>query len=473
MHRDSSLAIRFLLVTLLSTLASLGWAEEARSVHPNILFLLADDLGWGDLGCYGHPQIQTPHLDRLADEGTRFQQFYVSMLCSPTRTSAITGQFPSRWRVFGHFAQLAENRRRGMPDWLDPQAPSMPRSLQQAGYRTAHFGKWHLGGGSGSYRKGQLWINHPAAPPVTAYGFDVVRATFGNGPTWKHARPVDKPHELYPYDEPEWQTWSSRAIGDATLEFLDEHVRRHPGMPFLAHVWFKDPHTPLAATAAMRGPYADVEEPAQTHAAMVSFMDEQIGRILNRLDALNLRNDTLVLFASDNGAVLKRGGRNGSLRGEKWTLYEGGIRVPCIVRWPGHVPANRVDEDSVLNVCDWVPTFCHLAGARMPDGYVSDGVDASDALLGKPFQRSVPMFWHHPTGGGRSPVLAVRDGDWKLLMHADASHLELYQLNDDPAEQRNIADANPDVARALMTKLLTWQRSLPGYEAGASQRNEP
>ncbi|MGE0755736.1 MAG: sulfatase-like hydrolase/transferase [Pirellulaceae bacterium] len=422
-------------------------------VRPHILFLLADDLGWGDLACYGHPRAATPHLDQLAHDGTRFSQFYVSMLCSPTRASAITGHYPSRWRIYGHLAAMADNARRGMPDWLDPQAPSMPRAMQQAGYRTAHFGKWHLGGGSGSYRDGRVFINHPQAPPVASYGFDVVRATFGNGPTWKLAVPVAAPHDIYPYDDPEWQTWSSRAIADATLEFLTDHTRRHPEQPFLAHVWFKDTHTPMKPTDEMRAPYRDVPEPQQTHYAMIQFLDQQIGRILARLEELGLRDRTLVLFASDNGGVLNRGSNNGVLRGEKWTLYEGGIRVPFIARWPGQVPAERVDTASVLNVCDLIPTFCRLGQATMPDGYVSDGVDMTDALRGRPFTRSKSMLWYHPTGRGRSPELAIRDGDWKLLMNSDGSDIALYDLKGDVAEQSNLAAKHPDMVAKLRAAL--------------------
>jgi len=450
----------------LSVLCGSSFAVE-KPARPNILFLLADDLGYGDLGCYGHPRIKTPTLDRLARDGTRFTQFYVYPLCSPTRAAAITGQFPSRWRIFGHFASLASNTQRGMPHWLDPQAPAMPRALQRAGYRTAHFGKWHLGGGSGSFRNGRLFINHPDAPPVASYGFDVVRATFGNAPTWKHAQPVDKPHEIYPYDDPEWQTWSSRAISDAAIEFLSDHARHHQAQPFLAHVWFKDPHVPMKPTDAMRAPYADVKEPAQTHYAMVTFMDGQIGRILNKLDELGLRESTLVVFASDNGAADKRGGSNGPLRGWKWTLYEGGIRVPFIARWPGQVPAGHVEETSVLNACDLVPTFCQFAGAVMPDGYRSDGVDASDALRGKPFRRTLPMFWHHPTGRAQSPALVIRDGDWKLLMDPDGARLALYNLANDLSEKHNVAAENQGVVERLKTRLIQWHQTLP------KQTNKP
>jgi N-acetylgalactosamine-6-sulfatase len=432
-----------------------------KGAAPNILFLLADDLGYGDLGCYGHPRIQTPHLDQLAREGIRFTQFYACTLCSPTRAAAITGQFPSRWRIVAHLSSLQANMARAMPHWLDRQAPSMPRALNQSGYRTAHFGKWHLGGGSGSFREGELFINHPDAPPVANYGFDVVRATFGNGPTWKRALPVGKPHELYPYDEPEWQMYSSRAIADAAIEFLDNHAKQHRSVPFLAHVWFKDPHTPMKASAAQRAAYPGAKEPAQTHYAMVSYLDEQIGRILSKLGGLGLHDSTLVLFASDNGGVVNRGASNGSLRGGKWTLYEGGVRVPCIVRWPGRAPAGRVDQDSVLSVWDLAPTFCKLAGAAMPQGYRSDGDDASAALDGRTFERASPLLWHHPTGADRSPTLAIRQQHWKLLMDPDGGRQELYDLANDPGEQHNVAPEQPEVLARLAKGLLAWHRSLP------------
>ena len=176
----------------------------------------------------------------------------------------------------------------------------------------------------------------------------------------------------------------------------------------------------------------------------------------------------MVLFASDNGAVLSRGGSNGSLRGEKWTLYEGGIRVPLIARWPGQAPAGRVDDTSVLNICDLAPTFCRLTGAAMPDGYVSDGVDASQALRGKPLRRIVPMLWHHPTGGDRGPTLAIRDGDWKLLMDPGGARLALYNLAVDLSEKRNVAAENREVVERLQARLLEWSQSLPKKAGGSS-----
>lgn len=453
-----------LLVPLVMLTALVGTTLADAPPQPNILFLYADDLGYGDLHCYGHPRAVTPRLDRLAAEGTRYTQFYVShCVCSPTRASAITGQFPSRHRIFAHLAQLEANTTRNMPHWLDVAAPSYPRALQKAGYRTAHFGKWHLGGGSGAYRDGKLYINHPDAPPVSAYGFDVVRATFGNSPTWRAAEPVDAPHEIYPYKDEPWFTWSSRAISDSTIEFLADHAQRPEPQPFLAHVWFKDVHTPMTPTPEMRAGFEDLPEPMQTHLAMLRFLDSQIGRILDRLDELGLAENTLVLFSSDNGAADKRGGSNGTLRGWKWNLYEGGIRVPLIVRWPGHVPVGRVDETSVLNICDFAPTFCRLAGASMEagDGSGGDGVDMTDALLGKPFFRSRPMYWHHPTASGRSPQLAIRDGDWKLLINPDGSEAALYDLASDVGEQTNLAASQSEVVNRLRSRVFAWYETLP------------
>jgi arylsulfatase A-like enzyme len=449
-----------------------GLLASDNAPRPNILFLYADDLGYGDLGCYGHSRIQSPVLDRLASQGSRFQQFYVShCVCSPTRASLMTGQYPSRWRIYGHLAWLASNKQRGMPNWLDDKAPSVPRALQQAGYRTAHFGKWHLGGGSGAYRNGKLVINDPDAPPVAAYGFDVVRATFGNAPTWKNAEPVDGPHEIYPYDDAGWQTWSSRAISDATIEFLRKHARAAPKQPFFVQVWFKDVHVPLKPTPEMRKPYQDVAEPAQTYFASVSYMDQQIGRILATLDELGMRQNTLVVFTSDNGAVQKAGGSCGPLRGWKHQIYEGGIRVPLIVRWPGVVPAGAVDADSVLGICDFAPTFCRLAGASMPAGYESDGVDMIDALHGKTFHRAKPLFWHHPTvARGNGLPLAVRDGKWKLLMRENGSGVELYDLSTDVGEAHNLAKDHPDVVDRLRQELNAWLKTLPATstQAGAT-----
>ncbi len=471
MRNHAILAIAVILGLALCARSSVAADRAAR---PNIVFLYADDLGYGDLACYGSPVAETPRLDALARQGTRFTQFYVShCVCSPTRASAITGHFPSRHRIYGHLAFFTYNQRRKMPNWLDVAAPSFPRALQKAGYRTAMIGKWHLGGGSGRTlqiedltdpegklprKPRKVVINHPDAPPVAQYGFDHVRTMFGNSRTWKKAKPWPEPHEVYPYASKEWSTWSSRAIADETIGFLKNHVDADGDQPFYVNVWFKDVHVILRPTDEMRKPFEHLPEKQQVHYAMVRYMDQQIGRVLDTLDELGLSTNTLVFFTSDNGAGKNRGGSCGPLRGWKHSLYEGGIRVPFIVRWPGRVPAGRVDEKSVLNICDFIPTLARLTGARMPEGYQSDGQDIIEALRGGSFQRSKPQFWHHPN---TSPSLAVRVGDWKLLTTPDGKLEKLYNLADDIGETKNLAADRPEIVKSLKDSVLKWYSEIP------------
>lgn len=457
-------------------LPALAAEPAGTTARPNIVFILADDLGYGDLQCYGHPRIRTPHLDRLAAQGTRFTQFYVShSVCSPSRASLLTGQYPSRWNIYAHFAWLRSNAQRGMPDWLDVAAPSLPRALQAAGYRTALFGKWHLGGGSGRNFGGKA-INSAGAPAVGAYGFDEVRVVAGNGPTWRGVERRGEAHDLYPYADAPFLTASSELIVDEALEF----IAAHRAGPFMVNLWLHDPHVPLKPTAAMRAPYADVTDPAeQAYYAVVSNLDAQVGRLLARLDEWGLAENTLVIFTSDNGAAAREGslatsniapglvletdtaGSNGPLRGWKWHLYDGGIRVPLIVRWPGHVVAGRVDTASVLHATDFFPTLLHAAGAAAPAGYRADGIDIGPALAGHPFRRLGPVFWQNPTANRRGPSLAIRDGDWKLLMEQDGTEVQLYDLARDAAESTNLAAAEPARVANLRGRLLAWFRSLP------------
>lgn len=447
---------------------------------PNIILVLADDLGYGDLGSYGHPRIRTPHLDALAEEGTRFMQFYVAhSVCSPSRAALLTGQYPSRWSIYAHFAWLSANAARGMPDWLDPAAPMFPRALQAAGYRTAMFGKWHLGGGSGRMFGGRA-INSERAPPVVEYGFDETRVVVGNGPTWHGAEHRAEAHELYPYADDYFVTWSSRMIVDEGVDFMARHVRRHPGRPFLLNLWLHDPHVPLTPTAEMELPYAEVIDAGKrAYYAVVSHMDTQIGRLLRELDRLNLTENTLVIFTSDNGAAARSGsqatgkvgngvvlatdtaGSNGLLRGWKWHLHEGGVRVPLIMRWPGRIPAGRVDTDSVLSACDLAPTLVALAGAEMPVGYSPDGEDVRSSWYGRDSSRQSQLFWQNPTAKRRGPALAMRERSWKLLMESDGTNAELYELSIDARESKNLARHHPQELARLSHKLRRWSEGLP------------
>ena len=425
-------------------------AAQAR--RPNIIFILADDLGWGDLGCYGHRQIKTPNLDRLAAQGTLFTQFYTSNpVCSPSRTGYMSGQYPARHRIHGHLATNDLNAQRGMPNWLDPAAPFLPRLLRESGYATAHFGKWHLGSG-------------PNAPEPSAYGFGAYRTINGNGPTWKEP-------------DASFRARSTAAIVEEGIAFIEENASK----PFYLNLWTLVPHATLNPTEEQMAPYKALGPQNVPHKgamqifyASVTDVDAQVGRLLRRLDELNLANDTIILFSSDTGpedphitnASHSGIGSPGPFRGRKRSLYEGGVRVPFIVRWPGHVPAGKVNSTTPITAVDFLPTLSKFAGVPPPTGYRGDGEDVGGVLLGARRQRSRPIFWEwrfniagHTLN--QSPMLAVRDGNWKLLVNPDGSRTELYDIPRDSSELANVAAAQPDVVKRLSAAAIAWQKTLP------------
>lgn len=383
--------------------------------RPNILFIFADDWGYGDLSMRGHEVIETPHLDQLAKEGADFQQFTVaSGVCSPSRAALLTGHFPSRYLIEQHFAHIGHHIRAGMPDWLDPQAPMLPRQLQKAGYATYHFGKWHV-----------TSRNVTDAPHPTAYGYD--ESAIWNGPD-----PSIDPHEIF----------------DLTIKVIEASNDQ----PFFINLWLNETHTPHFPTKQWLDYYAakGLGERERVYPAVVSFADEQIGRILTALEKAGIEDETLVIFTSDNGPEypleqksrmmdhpeIGKGlntwyslGSSGGLRGAKRSLHEGGIRVPLIVRWPGKVQANSVDKTSVITAVDWLPTLCKLANAPIPEAYDGDGEDRSKVLLGKPSERSRPIFWRWKAARGNGDIwayAAIRFGKWKLLISRDQQRIELY-----------------------------------------------
>ncbi len=428
-------------------------AQRSSGRRPNFIFILADDLGWGDLGCYGHRQLKTPCLDRLAQQGTLFGQFYVnSAVCSPSRTAFMTGHFPARHRIHGHLAAPQQNEARGMPNWLDPGAPTVTGLLQDAGYATAHFGKWHLGSGQD-------------APAPGDYGIDDHRTLNANGPTWEER------DEYY-------RARSTGLFVDETIRFIEEH----PDQPFYVNLWTLVPHATLHPTEEQMEPYKRLgpggklpyKGAMQIYYASVTDLDAQIGRLLDKLDEMGLADDTVIVFSSDNGpedfhirnASHSAMGSSGPFRGRKRSLYEGGVRMPFIVRWPGHVPAGRIDDKSVLTAVDFLPTVCALTGADLPEGAGLDGEDVSDILQGETRDRSRPIMWEwrfriHGHVVHRSPMLAIRDGQWKLLMNPDRSRVELYDIPGDPREMNNVADEHPKIVNRLSKLVLDWQATLP------------
>ncbi len=436
------------LAVLLTLACSLAFAADPR---PNIIFILADDMGLGDLSCYGGTQAPTPHIDQLAREGTRFTQYYsASPICSPSRTGLTTGMYPARWRITSFLQTRQGNQNCGQADFLDPRAPSLARTLKSAGYATGHFGKWHMGGGR----------DVVDAPKFSAYGFDE------HASTWESPEPhpdITATNWIWsPQDKV--KRWDRTAFFvERTLDFL----ARHPNQPCFINLWPDDVHTPWVPDEhSGKG-----DTPANFRPVLIE-MDRQIGRLLDGLKRLGLDERTLVIFASDNGALPTfRGARSGGFRGSKLSLYEGGIRLPLIARWPGHVTANRVDTTTVFAAVDVLPTLCAVAEAPTPAGANLDGLDLSAALLGRPSApRAQPLFWeygrnaktfNYPAGRDRSPNLAVREGKWKLLINDDGAGAELYNLETDPAETTSLAATEPAVTQRLREAVLAWRRTLP------------
>jgi len=435
----------------------------APPAKPNILFILSDDMGYSDIGCYGGQFAPTPNLDRLAREGIRFVQYYSpSPICSPSRAGTTTGMFPARWNITSFLQTRAGNRGCEQADFLDPAAPSLARTLKAAGYATGHFGKWHMGGGR----------DVTNAPHFAAYGFDE------HAGTWESPEPhpdITATNWIWsPNDKV--KRWDRTAFFvDKTLDFL----RRHKDQPCYVNLWPDDVHTPWVPSQERLGLYPNGPADERKFRAVLDEYDRQMGRLFAGLKELGLDDRTLIIFASDNGPLPSfRGSRSGGLRGSKLSLYEGGTRLPFIVRWPGHVPGGRVDEQTVVAGTDLFPSVCAIAGVGLPKGVSFDGEDLSAALLGHPTTRAKTLFWEYgrntnafafPKGRDRSPNVAVREGDWKLLVNADGSDTQLYDLKADPKESHNVAEKNPDIAGRLKEKALAWRSSLPKLSASHNE----
>lgn len=427
---------------LCMALPGLSW-----SAPPNIVLIFADDWGWGDLSIRGTDWLHTPNIDRLAAEGLDFQQFNVlSPVCSPSRAALMTGRYPARYGIHQHFAAPSSNRARNMPDWLDPKAPSLPRILKEAGYRTGHFGKWHL---TSNQTRG--------APTPEAYGYDVAKV-FNGGAEWPRARPQD--------------------TADNTVAF----IRAHADGPFFVNVWLHESHTPHLPTRESLDRWKHLDPQRQVYSAVLTDGDIAVGRILDVLKEVGAEQNTLVIFSSDNGPEStgprkeyshRRGdsgfaaygsyysvGVTGGLRGRKRSLFEGGVRVPFLVRWPGNAPPGVKDNSTVFTALDLLPTLSAAAGISLPSQLEGDGESLLEALKGKPIRRTRPIFWQW-TGKDAEPDwwprLAVRDGDWKVLLADGGRRVTLHSLNEDRAEAVDVARDNPQIVEHLRRLALEWE----------------
>ena len=417
--------------------------------------------------------MKTPHIDRLVGQSARFEQFYVaSPVCSPSRTAFMTGHFPARHGIHGHIAKHALNAARGMPDSLDPELTTVFDLVRSAGYATAHFGKWHLGHGKG-------------APTPDAYGVDDYRGIGIWGAGWK-GKGKGKGKK-----DPYFRAKTTGLFVDETIRFIEAHRDQ----PFYIHLWTLVPHVPLNPTPEelavyddlqvspedfpswMRQYVADAKHPQQqmkVFCAAMTGLDTALGRLFDFLDAQHLADNTIIFMSSDNGpedyhvrtASNAGMGFPGVLRARKASLYDGGLRTPLLVRWPGKIEAGRDDKASLLTAVDFLPTVAKLIGAELPEEIQLDGEDVSDILLGESHPRKRPILWEWRFSVGGNPAynppgLAIRDNQWKLLVDPDGKRAELYRPVDDPEERHNLADQHPDVVDRLKSIVLQWQRTLP------------
>ncbi len=419
-------------IVFLGFAAVLRTVSVAESPPPNIVFIYADDWGWGDLSSHGNTWLKTPIIDRLASEGIIFQQFNVlHPVCSPSRVAALTGRYPAR---FGINHVFGGPRGPEMPDWLDAKAPTTTRYLKAAGYRTGHFGKWHMGDGK---------------PTMADYGIDESAVFGGPGPK------VDRKGDDIP----------NRAV-----QFIETHKDR----PFYLNVWLHESHLAHHPSEASLEMWQHLDERRQVYAAVITDGDRKVGMILDALKRHGLEENTIVVFSSDNGPENTGGpdqkgkpgawrnyyslGETGGLRGRKRSLFEGGVRVPFIVRWPGHTPEGMQNETTVLTAIDLLPTFCAAAGVTPPAAAQGDGENLLAAFKGESVLRTQPFFWRY-----RADSLAVRDGDWKLVSNFDGTQSELHNLQWDRAEDaaKDQSKAHPEIVARLTKMVLDWNATLP------------
>lgn len=452
--------------------ASVLSAAPAR--RPNVIVILADDLAYGDLSAYGC-EVKTPNLDRLASQGVRFTQGYVaSPVCSPSRVGITTGQYPARHLVNSYFDSRKRNREHAMRDYLDPHAPCIGRAFQQAGYATAHIGKWHMGGGR----------DVDDAPHPSAYGFDESFTSFeglGDRVLWSDrlsqmSEKLDQGKIIHATKTETSEIFVNRAI---------DFVRRNRARPFYLQLWPNDVHDPFEPKPELMAKYRrfSANKYLQQFYAVLDEMDRQLGRLIDAVDREALAGDTIIVFLGDNGPTawpryykegLQPPGSTAGLRGRKWSLYEGGIRVPFLVRQTGRVPAGKVDKQSVICAVDLFPTLCRMAGVNPPSAKF-DGDDVSSAFLGRPRKTRNDLFWEYGRDESyqypgnkwdRSPNCAIRSGNWKALVNASGAGLELYDLSRGAGERENLADRDPKRARELSGRLLDWRRGLPVLNPG-------
>jgi len=413
----------------------------------NFVFFLIDDMGWMDLTCQGSKFYETPNIDRLASQGMRFTNAYAACpVCSPTRASIMTGRYPARLHVTDWIAgQNRPNAKLRIPDWtqyLPLEEVTIAEALKPAGYATASMGKWHLGGP-------EYWPDKQ--------GFDVNFAGTGQGQPPSYFAPYKI--ETIP-SAPDGEYLTDR-LAEEACKFIDASKDR----PFFLYLPHYAVHSPLMAKKEMIEKFRAKADPASgqknpTYAAMIQSVDESVGKVCAKLDDLKLADRTVVIFMSDNGGVAGATS-NAPLRAGKGTLYEGGIREPLIVRWPGVVKAGTTSDEVVISV-DFFPTILEMAGVAYEPGpkHALDGISFVSVLkqAGKLTREAV--YWHYPHYHNTTPGGIIRAGDWKLIEYFEDGRVELYNLREDLSETKDLAAASPEKAAELRKKLADWRTSV-------------
>ena len=440
---------RFVQTTAMSSLAlagiGFGRASRAQSPKPNIVFIMADDLGYADVSCYGQRDYTTPNVDRLAIEGLRFTQGYAnSAVCSATRTALATGRYQYRLPVgLEEPINASSPRNIGLP----PSHPTLPSLLKKAGYSTALVGKWHLG-------------YLPDFSPLNS-GYDQFFGIFGGAADYfNHGadalRTGAESSQLHEQEVPiERHGYMTNLLGDRAIQTIEGYARSKE--PFLLSLHFTAPHWPWegpddeAESKRIRNIFHRDGGTQKTYAIMVQSLDVNIGRVLQALDASGLAGNTIVVFTSDNGG--ERFSKTWPFSGMKTELLEGGIRVPTIVRWPGRIAAGSVSEQVTITM-DWVPTLLAAAGTAPDAAYPSDGEDLGPIMTSRAAPHSRKLYWRYKAGSQR----AVRDGDWKYLRIAGNEFL--FDVVKDPRERGNLKDRQKDVFDRLKTDWETWNDTM-------------
>ncbi len=472
-----------LLISCVSILA----ADSASSVvKPNIIFILADDLGQRDLGCYGSTFYETPNLDRMAKEGALFTDAYAACpVCSPTRASLMTGQWPQRTGITDFIGAPTKpdgwNRNTKMlpapyTDRLALDKPTLAKSMKESGYATFFAGKWHLGP-EGYWPENQ--------------GFDInMGGHSGGGPYGgkKYFSPYGNPRLT---DGPDGEHLPDR-LATETANFIEGNKDR----PFFAYFAFYSVHTPLMAREDLRKKYEEkrkrlgleaiwgkedtrdvrLNQDHAVYAGMVEAMDLAVGKVLNKLDELGLRDNTLVFFTSDNGGLSTSEGwptSNLPLRGGKGWMYEGGIREPFLVRWPSVIKPASVVRTPVSSP-DIFPTLLELASAAPILEQTLDGMSLVPVFKGGTLPER-PLFWHYPHYGnqGGAPAAAIRRGNWKFIWWFEDARSELFNLASDLGEKSNLVESEPERARSLQQELFAWQKEVGAKSPVANKKFDP